>query len=68
MKACVIVDQRGVTKAVFLTYALSKEELCQMRTEVERYKHTLDYIDVEWEGDACPFHIMIEKVFPCTQK
>ena len=53
---------------MFLTYALSQAELKQIRAEAELQKHTLDYVDIEWEGDPCPFHIMIDKVFKCTQK
>ena len=68
MRAVVVVDQMGVPKGVFLTYALSQAELRAVTAEAELQKHTLHYMEVEWEGDPCPFHIMIDKVFACTQR
>jgi hypothetical protein len=68
MKAIVVIDQRGIPKGVLLSYALSQEELRAVTAEAEMQKHTLHYIDVLHDGEACPFHVMIDKVFSCTQK
>lgn len=68
MKAVVIVDQRGIPKGVWLSYALTAKEQEQLRAEAELQKHTFHYMDVGWDADPCPFHIMVEGVFKCTQK